>query len=232
MNNDVMIGCPVRNRDWIIKKYLSHLMNLEYPKKKIALSFLVNDSEDNTLDEIEKFKKNNINKYKDIRIREINTGVIKDRRISNVRKEIYKHLALMRNDFLDMRVDEDYVFSVDSDILISKKSLKKLIKSDKDIISALIWNNKKKTAPNIMKFDKRTDRGNKYVHIRDFEKGIFQVDVTGACYLLKSKVSKNIKYSWHFQGEDIGFCENAKKSGFEVWTNTSIECNHIMNKNS
>ena len=44
----VMIGCPVRNRAWILPDYLQHLRALKYPQEQIEYCFVINDSFDET----------------------------------------------------------------------------------------------------------------------------------------------------------------------------------------
>ena len=50
--DDIMIGCPVRDREWILPKYLDSIYALSYPKENICLCFIVNDSTDNTLERL------------------------------------------------------------------------------------------------------------------------------------------------------------------------------------
>jgi glycosyltransferase involved in cell wall biosynthesis len=45
-----MIGCPVRNRAWILPAYLQSLEALDYPRERIIYCFIVNDCEDSTPD--------------------------------------------------------------------------------------------------------------------------------------------------------------------------------------
>ena len=50
----VLIGCPVRNRAWILPRYLQSLRNLDYDPSEIEYCFVVNDSIDNTLEILRK----------------------------------------------------------------------------------------------------------------------------------------------------------------------------------
>lgn len=43
-----MIGCPVRNRAWILPQYLQHLTALVYPPDQVEYCFVINDSQDKT----------------------------------------------------------------------------------------------------------------------------------------------------------------------------------------
>ena len=64
---------------------------------------------------------------------------------------------------------------------------------------------------------------------------LFEVDAAGmGCMLVKTKVLKDIAgyYKTIFEpqnliGEDIAFCQRAKKLGYEVWCDSRIKCGHV-----
>ncbi|MCX7883678.1 MAG: glycosyltransferase [Caloramator sp.] len=220
----IMIGCPVHNREWILPYYLRHVYEIDYPKDKVTLCFVVNDSKDKTLDMLIEFKKKYNKQYRNIIIKEINFNMPEDNRQNRVEKKIYDRIAKVRNEFLGCLCDEDYVFSIDSDILVPKNSLKRLLSHKKDIVSALVYNDRNNVYPNILNI-----KNGKIVHYFDFPKeSLFQVDITGAVYLIKGEICKKVKYEYHKLGEDVPFCLNAKKLGYKIWCDSSIICRHIM----
>jgi len=221
-----MLGCPVRNRDWILPKYLEHIYNLNFPKGNLSLCFIINDSTDKTFDLLIDFKRKNAREYGSILLVNMDLGQIEDKRTSAVRREIYKGLAELRNVLLDVANQEnvDYLFSVDSDILVPQFALTSLILSKKDIVSGQIWNDPSKTFPNIM-----IKKDGKYIHYKNFPReSLFPCDVTGAVYLLKKEVIQNVRYAFHPLGEDVAFCENAQEKGFSIWCNSAVTCEHIL----
>lgn len=223
----IYIGCPVHNRDWILPYYLNHIFNINYPKKLITLSFIINDSHDNSLNLLLNFKNQHQNEYNKIIVETHNFNMPKDIRHNRLSNKIYKRIADVRNIFLSYIDDEDYVFSVDSDILVPKDILNCLLEDNKDIVSALVYNDEKKIYPNIL----INNNGN-IVHYIGFPKNsLFEVDITGAVYLLKSEVCKKVKYDYHYLGEDVPFCFNAKKLGYKIWCDSRIICDHIMYPN-
>lgn len=71
---------------------------------------------------------------------------------------------------------------------------------------------------------------NMYTHFRKSElKGLIEVDITGAVYLIKKEVYKNCKYSSHIQGEDMPFCEDVQKLKKKLYCDTDIKLPHCMN---
>ena len=160
-----MIGCPLGvGRSFVLPTYLKHLHDLDYPKKKIHIAFLFNypksdgqiavphttiNQQSNNTGEIERireilqaFKRKTQKEYRHVSIHEY-TGNYEDRTIQGRRAlgRWMEYFAEIRNHWIDMRCEKDeYVFSVDSDILVPQDSLKRLLKHDKDIVSLLLAN--------------------------------------------------------------------------------------------
>lgn len=236
---NVLISCPIRNREWILPEYLTHLESLDYPKENLAFYFLLNDSTDESKFWLEQWKELNEHEYRYIKIEEMNFNYPEDAgaygngrdssdKISIIRnKYTYKALAILRNKILDVTREDkevDSLFSVDSDVLVNRNILKKLIRTDKNIIAALLCNG--------------GDNYN-FFHLGDKNRSlvpkdlIFEVKLTGACYLILRNVidNKNIRYEALSSGEDQGFCESARKEGFKLYIFNDMQ-NHIMHKKS
>jgi hypothetical protein len=143
-------------------------------------------------------------------------------------------LAKLRNSLL-LKTKSDYVFSIDTDILFEKEVLNLLLEHKKDYVSGLICNGHmiaKKDGvnpydfPNIMK---KTENG--YKHIQDYNnKGLLEVDLTGAIMLLSKDVCKAGRFGFSIFGEDAIFCESVKDKGYKIFCDTNVKCTHVMNK--
>ncbi len=228
----ILIGSPVRNRARWLPYYLDHLTKLDYPKELIEYCFVVNDSVDESLRILQQFVADRPGQ-----VWTWNLGQNEDDRDDPVYRaqEILAGLALLRNLLLDTAKASgaDFLFSVDSDIMVPPDSLKKLVQNDKDICSALIYNDYHVNPeelelgrfPNIMFKD---DSGSICHYINYPENQLFEVDVTGAVYLIKRPVFDAVRYGYHDQGEDIAFCEDAQRKGFKLWCDSRIFCQHIM----
>lgn len=165
----VSIVFPSRNREWILSDFLKCILELDYPKNKIEIITIVNDSSDKTEQILYdfKFKYENTNKslddenkYRKIRVKKYNmsTPIYDEKRIGiteniinvtnglktkakvkNSLDEVYKNLGKLRNSLLH-NADSDYVFSVDTDIIFPPNTLKKLLSHEKDYVAGLICN--------------------------------------------------------------------------------------------
>ena len=236
----ITIAAPIRNREWILHHYLKALEKIDYPKNKIELFFMLNDSNDSSVDILRQFRKESKNKYKRIRVETYNRNIPEDNRDFKIRNNyVYTHLSILKN-YVMTKVRTDKLLFIDSDILVQPDIINKLLKSDKDIISGLIWNgyivnpDKPYSFPNIMKLDINdvyTHIVNNYVkrtkHLT--QSHLMKVDLTGAVIMISKEVYKSVKYGFHPQGEDAYFCKMAQSKGFELFCDLSAFSHHIMN---
>ncbi len=242
----ICVACPISNREWILPYYLEHVYNLEYPKELISLYWIINNSKDNSEQLLKQFKHEHEHEYKSIKLDYYykNASSPPDSRDSKTRLSYtYIHLSNMRNMILDYSSKiNSTLFSCDSDILIPKDILYRLLNSDKKIISSLIYNGylKNSTAPykypNILNFNSKEK---KFEHISNWyvknasnltEEKLVKVDYTGAVYLIDNDVvsNKNVRYAMHPQGEDTSFCISAQKENYELWCYLNVFSYHIM----
>ncbi len=219
-----MLGCPVlRNRSWILDKYLQGIYNLNYPKDQIHLAFVLNGTPtDDTGTKLYEFAQKFTNEYKKISILNVRNNNIDSRGKRN-----YNKFANMRNLFIQMRnKDDEQIFSVDSDIILDPETLNILGSHQKDIVSALVQNGKTQFLSHYNIMNKRSD--GRFYHIHELD-GLMDVDLTGACILINKYVlDDNVIYGNHPQGEDAYFCELAKKMGYKMYCDTNHEVEHFL----
>ncbi|HOP32985.1 MAG TPA: hypothetical protein PKU94_06375 [Candidatus Hydrothermia bacterium] len=217
----IMIGCPVQNRAHTLPDYLHHIYSLDYPKQELHLSFLVNGPQlDSTTDIILEY----IDEYGDEYAHVSYGKLYSSYTDSRTGKRDYDYIAKIRNIWLTFARDTDtHIFSVDSDILIPRHTLNQLLIYDDAIISCLVKNHHNIPVYNIMIKD-----NNRYKHIQP-DGGVMEVDVTGAAYLTpKGAIDSGVRYGYHEQGEDVYFCEEAKRRGYRILSDTSIEAVHLL----
>ena len=227
MEPKIMIGSPLQNRESCLVSYLENIRNLNYPKEKIHLAFLLNNSHDNSYEILKTFRKEYLKYYRKISIWDV-TGLNNDYQDFRAPGRDYKCIADARNLWLSILDSESqYLFSVDSDILVEPETLNKLLSRQKDICSALVWNNHSGPTNlyNILRWN-----GRRYYKVieHDFEGDLIEVEITGACYLIRRRViDSGVRYSYHTHGEDFGFCIQAKDKGFKLFCDTTQRPYHI-----
>lgn len=219
----VLIAAPIRNRAWILNQYMACLGNLNTPDN-LFYYFILNDCTDES--------KNILHYYNVLDIEEINFNTPSDMGENGMGRSgltrsvhTYKTLSILRNRILDYareREDIDYIFSIDSDILVKPDILNKLIDTGKNIVAALISNSG--TDWNFLPLAGK-DRNT-------VPSELFEVRVTGACCLISKNVfmNKNIRYSDKFRsGEDEAFCQSAREQGFKSYV-LAEEQIHLMRR--
>lgn len=120
----------------------------------------------------------------------------------------------------------DYLFSVDTDLVLHPDTLMELLAAGKDIVSELFWTN---GWCNAWMYDQSAGMDPHWV-----TPGLYQVGMTGACILISRRVLEaGVDYSaipnirkclW---GEDRHFCIRAACAGFTLWTDTHCPPEHL-----
>lgn len=129
----------------------------------------------------------------------------------------------------------DWLFFIDSDMVLPPDALTKLLAHDKDIVSGIAFKRFPPFDPCFYEKVSVTDRGIKLEHFKKWQKGLIEADACGmACCLIKRKVfEKMIEnnmppfFPIPTTGEDIAFCLRAKQCGYQIYVDTTVSCGHI-----
>ena len=135
----------------------------------------------------------------------------------------------------------DYLLSVDSDIILPKDALVKMLDADKDIVSGLYIQRIPNThTVEIYMVNQQGGVSNIPSELLFKHNGLVEVAACGfGCCLVKGEVLKKMQYP-HFEyksalnhadtvSEDVYFCIKARENGFEVWADNTILCDHKGN---
>lgn len=149
------------------------------------------------------------------------------------------NVAMQRNIAVKgfLKTNFTHLFFVDSDMILPKDALMKLISTDKDMATGLYFQKKEPFFPVIGK-----KSGDKLEWLIDYQQNsIIEVEYCGmGCCLIKRDLLEAIlpkieviddipqffRYSKNFT-EDIYFCDLVRKNGFKIFCDTSVKCGHI-----
>ena len=132
----------------------------------------------------------------------------------------------------------DYLFSVDSDIVVPKDALKKMITADKDIISGMYIQRIPDTHTlELYMVNQNGGLSNIPYGLISEHNGLVEVAGCGfGCVLIKGEVFRTMEYPhFYYQSaldhkdtisEDIYFCKKARDLNFKIWVDTTILCDH------
>jgi len=143
-----------------------------------------------------------------------------------------------RNQIATQALDYDYLFSVDSDIVLPSDALIKMLAADVDMISGLYI--QRKPEVQILEVYKQLENGAvvniPYAEIEN--RGVVEIAAAGfGCVLIRCDVIRKMTEPYfvyhsaldhaHTVSEDVYFCMQARKLGFKIWADSSIKCDHI-----
>lgn len=223
MSKLIVVGCPVKERAWCLQRWFDSIAEQDV---ELEIICLYSPSEDRT-EEI---------------LLQNNAHVVHDYRPGRSPTEIhghqwghmedYQYMAEIRNTLLEIVIDKydpDYYFSLDSDILLPPNALTwmvdKMENSAHGVMAPALNMAVNSKAMNTMCW---VDRYNPHMAHRPFTPNTGgYVDVVMAAMLLNRR---GMEAQWvaHAQGEDIGFCLDAKSKSIPLWWEPSIQCEHLM----
>jgi GT2 family glycosyltransferase len=173
----------------------------------------------------------------------IREGRLMDAEIKGQESEPYVDQA--RNFLVDyfLSTKHEWFLSVDTDVILPERVTTRLLARRQKLIGALIYVNAKPVFPQI--YQRIADFGvsgfGTFLVDDKWNPGdIVKSDATGAGCLLIHRdvfeaipVSKPFRWFQHEQrgedlfGEDVVFCERAKRAGYQLYIDTAVRAGHI-----
>lgn len=153
-----------------------------------------------------------------------------------------------------LELGSDFVLMVDNDVVLPKDALVNLYEDTKDVCLGFYAH---RGADNIYHGNTNVcklydEKGEKYFHypleseytgpeLRALaESGQYKIRIHGGgmgCALIKTDVFKRLPYPWYdwvnyksgkMLGEDLFFCEACRKGGIRIFTDTRVNCGHML----
>ena len=150
------------------------------------------------------------------------------------------NIEQQRNDISEFALKHgyDYLFSVDSDIVLPQDALAKMLSHDKDMVTGMYIQRIPGTHTlEVYRVTPGNGRGQiPYELLKD--RGLVEVAGCGfGCVLTKRRVLEGVPQP-HFVyhealnhnatlSEDVYFCMKATNTGYSIWCDTDIKCDHV-----
>ncbi|MCL6604065.1 MAG: glycosyltransferase [Paenibacillus sp.] len=246
----ILLGSPIHQKPPILRQFLDSLLRLQLDTLELDF-YLIDDNEDEQSSQLlEDFKSSRenvflqISGYRDPYIRDDTTHFWSANLVWKVAN--FKNMMIQRAALLDY----DYLFLLDSDLLLHPLTLKHLAASGKDIISEVFWTQWQPNTilqPQVWMHDEYSqwerlpgeqlsaeEISYRFNHFLTKLKipGIYEVGGLGACTLISrhaidSGVSYNIIKNISYWGEDRHFCIRAAALGIPLYVDTHYPALHL-----
>ena len=250
----IVIGSPVHQKNNILKEFLESLEKLDLKNYDVTYYFI----DDNKQEESSKLLNDFSLKHKNTIIKkgeEIHKN--KDSYVCTSdkhhwKKKIIEKVALFKNEIINYSKQQnvDYLFFIDSDLLLNPLTIKHLISRNVDIVSNVFWTQWVKGGnifPQVWQQDfnsfYKVDWDREYTKQEKIQiefdfinrlkvPGIYKVGGLGACTLLSKKaINSGVNFSTidnvSFWGEDRHFCIRAAVLGLDLYVDTVYPAFHI-----
>ena len=256
MTSRILIGSPIHQKPNILQEFLTSLKELDNSDLDIGYVFIddnVNPTSSQLLENFSlEFPDSLIIESSMLGIAESEKYICDDFTHKWSESLIWK-VAAFKNFIIDIAIEEnvDYLFLIDSDLVLHPLTVAKLVEAKKQIISEIFWTQwqppHEPALPQVWWSDhyNLVPKG-RWEILSDEEAnirqegflsqlktpGIYPVGGLGACTLIaKTALQKGVNFSeipnLSFRGEDRHFCIRATALGFFLYVDTHYPAYHI-----
>lgn len=256
--NKLLFGSPIRQDTEILKEFLIGLDELDLEGIDVSYFFIDDNSDEKSSVLLTEFAKTHssaiIKKPSDYSM-DFGEEYLCGNSTHQWKTELIQRITVYKNDIIRYARENgfDYLYFIDSDIIMHPNTVKHLISRNVDIVSNIFWTQwtiPGDLYPQVWLQDESQyftrDWDNSY-NEREIEQkrldffaqlklpGIYKVGGLGACTLLNRKsIESGVNFSLidnvSFWGEDRHFCVRARVLGLGLYVDTVYPAYHIYRK--
>lgn len=232
----ILIGAPVFERAWILPFWFEAIEQQDFSLDQIGFTFEASPNDEETIDCLMEWH----SRHPEVLCFDININQ-KDIHQSHPEgrrrwtRERYHHMVEFRNNLLDRAISADYdrYFSLDTDVLLEDSStISELADFTRAPVAAsplMFMTPVGRRCPSVMTWT--GEPGMRARRLQNYPLGTtFQADVIMAAKMMSYEVYQNVRYSWHTQGEDLGWSANCHKQDYKLYSLSGLYAPHIMSK--
>lgn len=250
----VLIGSPVRQKPGILREYLDSLNRLEKKGLRVDYYFVEGNTDPKSIEWMEGFAKEKGRQC--LIFHEDKTKIEPENKCNEEthywQNSIIWKIARFKDQMIEYARDHgyDYLFLIDSDLVLHPQTLLHLIHQDKEIISEIFWTKWTPDLPPLpsvwlsdlynlyeigpgetLPQEEIFKRQEKFLS-KLREPGVYEIGELSACTLISKKaLDKAISFgkikNVTFWGEDRHFCIRAAALGIPLYVDTHYPAFHI-----
>lgn len=251
MKKRVLIASPIRQKPNILKEFLQSLQELDHGDLQVDYFFIDDNEASRSWYYLQDFQRDGCKKFVET-VTDTKTVFKCDNITHHWTRETVNRVTRHKNKQIQYALKNkyDYIFFIDSDLVLHPQTLKHLHSLNLDIVSEIFWTKwtneeGNRVMPNVWMYDNyylvAYDQGRKNEEEAKKEAeqwleslripGVYPVGGLGACTLIKRKVLEKVDFSRipniSFIGEDRHFCIRAMVHGFDLNVDTHYPCFHV-----
>lgn len=242
----VLIGASVCQKPVILRKFLEALAELELDEFEVKFLFIDDNQDVDSSEMLRGFELGHEVEVREAKPR--NEAYFADEHTHHWTPKLALRVADAKNGIIAEAIegDYDYLFLVDSDLVIDAGLVQHLYEQDKCVISEVFWTKWAPDTiemPNVWLWDTyEMSHPSQAIEVRQKETfeflemlrvpGVYEVGGLGACTLIKVGVLKRgVDFTpianLSFWGEDRWFCVRAAVAGVGLWADTHLPPMHL-----
>ncbi len=248
----VLIGAPVRQKPAILYEFLKSLEELSTTNFIPSFYFIDDNTDLQSTNLLIDFQSRHTHNTTVLKAPAAQDVYICNEQTHYWNESIIWKVAAFKDSIFDVALTQsyDYVFLIDSDIVLHPNTIEQLINDNKDIVSEIFWTHWQpghRKSPQVWLYDTYTQYEvgcgetltNDDVHLRHSEfistlliPGVYEVGGLGACTLIsKHALEKGVRFkklkNLTFWGEDRHFCIRAAALDLQMCVDTHYPAYHI-----
>lgn len=251
MSNRILLASPVRQKPQILECFLHSLRALRKEGLNISYYFIDDNEDDHSSQLLSDFASSGFGAVF-VEKGQPRFNFVRDEVTHRWTNELVWHVASYKNKIISYALAHgfNYLFLVDSDLVLHPNTLIQLVGAGKDIISEIFWTKWEPDLPELPqvwacdhytlyevapgeRLAPEAARTRQQQWLNKLRRpGIYKVGGLGACTLISRRVlEKGVDfsplYNLSFWGEDRHFCVRAVACGFELFVDTHYPAFHI-----
>jgi len=245
MMKKILVGSPVHQKTAILKEFLNALAKLNTDGLDLHFYFIDDNEEESSSAELEKFK----NEHPFVRVEKNTEAMVYNEASHHWKNDVIEKVGKNKDKILKFAKenDFDFVFLVDSDLVLHPLTLIHLSSLEKEVVSEVFytaWTENTFEMPQVWLYDeygftndKKLSEEAKSKLFFEFvtmlkQPGTYPVGGLGACTMIsKSALEKGVLfekiYNLTFWGEDRHFCIRAAALNIQLFASTFYPPLHL-----
>lgn len=232
----LLIGAPVYRREWILPLWFQYIEGQNFPLSDVGFIFEAAPDDEETITCLTEWHEAHPEVWCfDVAVNQQEEHISHPEGRRTWTLDRYNAMARFRNNLLDRAIcrNPDRYFSLDTDILLEDpNTVRALIDTTDDCSAAapLMFMSNEMRHPSVMSWADGEQKRARRI-LKDYPLGeTFKADAIMAAKMMGRRVYSEARYSWHPQGEDLGWSADCYLKGFDLYSVSGIYAPHIMSQ--